>query len=211
MRIIKIITIAGIALLTSFCSSTDNDSIIENEIQETSNIVLTEDEINDLQFIIEEEKLARDVYLNSYNIYGLKIFKNISTSEQSHMKSVENLLNKYNITNPISNEIGIFKNPNLQELYTQLTNQSSISLTEALIVGNTIEDLDIYDLGLNEGRTSKEDILAVYASLKCGSRNHLRNYYSQLINNNGSYSPQYINENLFNEIINSSNESCNNN
>ncbi|MDV7187579.1 DUF2202 domain-containing protein [Lutibacter sp. TH_r2] len=222
MKCLKVLPLLIIILFVSSCSSTDDINILNqestvepynNEDNATpTNALLTEEEINDLMYLREEEKLARDVYIYSYNKYGVNIFKNISESEQTHINSVLTLFNKYYLEDPISEDVvGVFKNSELQELYNQLVEKSDISLIEALVVGNTIEDLDIYDLELNEERTIKTDLLDVYESLKCGSRNHLRNYYSQLVSNNGTYSPEYISSDLFNTIINSSNEKCENN
>mgnify|MGYP000371167048 CR=1 FL=1 len=142
-------------------------------------IALTHEEIDDLLFLQEEEKLARDVYLYSYNKYNVQIFKNISNSEIQHMNNVLQLLNKYNLQDSASPNIGEFHNVTLQSVYNELIIQSDISLLEALKIGDKIEDLDIRDIGLNEARTSKLDILSLYSTLKCGSRNHLRNFNNQ--------------------------------
>lgn len=53
-----------------------------------------------LRFMIEEEKLARDVYLYLYEQWGTRIFSNIGASEQKHMDAVQNLMNNYNINLP---------------------------------------------------------------------------------------------------------------
>jgi len=224
MKSIKNLTLLLFILLILSCTSSDNDidindqAKIENQIFENNtatsthaNTVLTENERNDLLYLREEEKLARDVYLNSFNKYGLKIFSNIASSEETHMNTVLSLITKYKLEDSASDDIGVFNNLELQELYNQLIEKSNISLIEALIVGNTIEDLDIYDIELSEERATNTDLLNVYSSLKCGSRNHLRNYYNQLTKNNWNYSSQYISQELFNTIINTSNEKCNNN
>lgn len=204
MKKIILLVLALTSGVISSCSDNENDSgVLE--------VNLTQQEIADLNFLREEEKLARDVYLYSFNLYGLQIFKNISNSEQMHMNSVLELLNKYNLKDPASEKIGEFNNADLQELYNNLTQKSSISMIEALVVGNIIEDLDIKDIALNEERTIKTDILDVYGSLKCGSRNHLRNYYAQLIQNGGFYVPLYISASEFEAIVTTSNEQCNNN
>lgn len=195
-----------ITIFTVGCTNDSND-LSENEIDLT--LTLTEDEVSDLLFLREEEKLARDVYLYSYNKYGQQIFKNISDSESKHMNSVLELLNKYNIEDPVLDEVGKFKDEHLQEIYDALIEKSEVSLIEALLVGNTIEDLDIYDISKNEERTDREDILTVYNSLKCGSRNHLRSFNSLVLNNDVIYTVQYITDTEFNEIINSSKEQCN--
>ena len=209
MRSLILFVFISTFLVISSCSNDDSE-INEDEISVNST-TLSDDEIADLYFLREEEKLARDVYLYSYNIYNLQIFKNISNSEQSHMDNVLKLLISYNLEDSASNVIGEFNNPELQEIYNNLIQQSSISIIEALTVGNVIEDLDINDLLSNEERTTKTDLLLMYGSLRCGSRNHLRNYYSQLVQEGGTYTPIYITSNDFEEIINSENEKCSSN
>ncbi len=189
-------------LMFSSCSK-DNDN--------QSSIPLTQAEIDDLKFLREEEKLARDVYLFSYNKYQVSIFNNISQSEQKHMNSVLNLMNKYGIPDSASTEIGVFNNTDLQQLYTALTTQANISLIEALKVGATIEDLDINDIDDFISNTNKSDILNVYDNLTCGSKNHIRSYTSQLSSNGETYIPQFISNEYYITILNESNGGCGNN
>lgn len=202
MKKIILVTVTIFFTLVSSCLSDDND-LYEFKI------ALTHEEIDDLLFLREEEKLARDVYLYSYNKYNVQIFKNISNSEIQHMNNVLQLLNKYNLQDSASPNIGEFHNVTLQSVYNELIIQSDISLLEALKVGDKIEDLDIRDIGLNEARTSKLDILSLYSTLKCGSRNHLRNFNNQVLQNNGFYIPEFISQEEFNDIISTSNKKCN--
>ncbi len=190
------------AILLSNCSNeSNNDSLIP----------LSQAEINDLKFLREEEKLARDVYSYSYKKYQLIIFDNISQSEQRHMNSVLNLMNKYGIPDSASTEIGVFNNPDLQKLYDSLTKQADISSVEALKAGATIEDLDINDIDNFTANTSKPDLLNVYGNLNCGSKNHIRAFTNQLEINDTTYVPQYISIEEYNVILNSSNGGCGNN
>ena len=190
------------AILLSNCSNESNNEAL---------VPLSQAEINDLKFLREEEKLARDVYLYSYDKYQLMIFDNISQSEQRHMNSVLNLLNKYGIPDSASTEIGVFNNPDLQKLYTSLTKQADISSVEALKAGATIEDLDINDIDHFTANTTKLDLLNVYGNLNCGSKNHIRAFTNWLENNDVTYVPQYISIEEYNVILSSSNGGCGNN
>ena len=171
---------------------------------------LTQAEINDLKFLREEEKLARDVYLYSYDKYQLMIFDNISQSEQRHMNSVLNLLNKYGIPDSAASEKGVFNNPDLQKFYNSLTKQADISSVEALKAGATIEDLDINDIDDFTANTTKPDLLNVYENLNCGSKNHIRAFTRWLENEEVTYAPQYISVEEYNVILSSSNGGCGN-
>lgn len=199
----KMVFVAFItAIMLSNCSNdSNNDSLIP----------LSQAEINDLKFLREEEKLARDVYLYAFNKHQAVIFKNISQSEQTHMNSVLNLMNKYGIPDSASTEIGVFNNPDLQTLYNSLTKQADISLIEALKAGATIEDLDINDIDDFTANTTKPDLLNVYGNLNCGSKNHIRAFTSQLEINGATYVPQFISLEEYNVILNSPSGGCGNN
>lgn len=211
-NIFLVIVILSSLIITS-CSNDEIDAVTATGINDetATQISLTTNELDDLLFLREEEKLARDVYLFSFEKYNMQIFKNISNSEVQHMSNVLQLLNTYNIDDPASTEIGVFNNSVLQTIYNELIEQSSISLIEALKVGDKIEDLDIRDLALNELRTDKSDLLSLYGSLKCGSRNHLRSFHSQVLQNNGEYMPEFISQEYFDSIVTTSNEKCGSN
>ena len=168
---------------------------------------LTQAEIDGLVLMREEEKLARDVYLHFADTYSLRVFGNIARSEARHMEAVKVLLDRYGIEDPVKDDTrGVFTDSHLADLYAQLTATGGASLLDALVVGATIEDLDIKDLMDLSENLDKEDILFAYGNLTRGSRNHLRAYYSQIVSNSGSYQPQYISQELFNEIIASAHE-----
>lgn len=136
-------------------------------------------EAADLQFMREEEKLAHDVYAALYAKWQTPVFLNIQKSEATHTASVKTLLDRYGISDPISNtKPGEFTNPEFATLYRQLVDEGSHSLAAALAVGRKIEELDIKDLNERIARTQNPDILRVYGNLKRGSENHLRAFSS---------------------------------
>ncbi len=181
------------------CSDSDTEDVV---------VALDQVEIDDLKFLREEEKLARDVYLYSYDKYNLNVFSNISNSEQTHMDKVLSLLTKYGIADPASTERGVFNNAVLQDLYDQLTQKADSSLVDALTVGAIIEDLDISDIDDFFVNTTKSDLLEMYSNLLCGSRNHMRSYSSQLTANGATYQVQFITEEEYATIMNQANEKC---
>ena len=61
---------------------------------------LTQEEKDGLLYMVEEEKLAHDVYTKLYEKWGLQIFKNIADSESTHVNAVRLLLDKYGLTDP---------------------------------------------------------------------------------------------------------------
>jgi len=185
-----------------------SDFINANEfIENIEKSDLSDEEISGLVLMREEEKLARDVYLKLYEIWGSRIFYNVAESEQTHTNAVKVLLDRYNIEDPVKDDsIGVFTSQELLKLYEDLVSDGSSSLLNALIVGATIEDLDIKDLNDLLEKTDNEDITIIYNTLVRGSRNHLRAYVKQINYNGGSYSPKYISQEEFNTIISSPQE-----
>lgn len=81
--------------------------------------------------------------------------------------------------------------------------KGSASLVDALIVGATIEDLDIFDLQKFLAQTDNEDITAVYENLLRGSRNHMRAFTYHLSLNDETYAAQFITQEELDAIITS--------
>jgi len=179
-----------------------NISYLRSEIMSYPKGNLTPVEKEDLIHMIQEEKLAHDVYTTLYEKWKLPIFQNIARSESTHMAAVAMLLQKYNLTNPVANmSVGQFANSTFTELYNKLVEEGSKNITSALKVGALIEDLDIYDLQKCINQTDKPDIKLVYSNLMKGSRNHLRAFVSMLEKYNATYTPHYISQQEFEKII----------
>ncbi|ASV31723.1 hypothetical protein CJ263_16705 [Maribacter cobaltidurans] len=124
-------------LAATSCDKDENNSVIDNSLSKT--------EENALTFMIEEEKLALDTYTYLGELWGINQFLNIQKSEQSHVKAVSNLIERYDLTYTMLPE-GEFINEELQGLYNKFVVDGSKSQLNALIIGATIEDLDIVDL-----------------------------------------------------------------
>lgn len=164
---------------------------------------LSDAEINSLIFMREEEKLARDVYLALYDLWGLQLFNNIANSEQTHTDAVANLLEKFDIPDPTdTSPAGKFVNPDLQGLYDELTQIGAKSLGDALKVGAAIEEIDILDLQEALEIIEEESIRQVYENLQSGSENHLRAFTATFERQTGEvYQPQYLSQDAYDEIV----------
>ncbi len=166
-----------------------------------------------LAFMREEEKMARDVYLMFNQQYGVNIFTNIADSEQTHMDSVLNLMNVYDIPDSSTGVVGTFNNTDLQNLYDILIDMGSAGLSEAYLASALIEETDIRDLEIFMQNITAEDIINTYDNLLCGSRNHMRSFVSQYENLTGEeYEVQIPEmEEVVEQILNSDNEQCGSN
>jgi hypothetical protein len=168
---------------------------------------LDETEKEGLLLMREEEKLARDVYLNLYEKWNLKTFYNIAQSEKTHMEAIRILLDRYDIKDPVDEDImGVFESEKLQGLYNELVAQGGESLEQALKVSALIEELDIYDLKELLSKTDNDDIKIVYLNLLKGSRNHLRSFDRQLDRNGFSYEVNFLSQKEYDSIASSDQE-----
>jgi len=180
-RIIGLFTSLLLLLLIAGCNSDNSlstdeqDSLLKYGDGNAGSYDLSQEEIDGLIHMRIEEKLARDVYTVFGNLYNYRVFQNISISEQNHMNAIKRLLVKYNIEDPIvSDEIGVFPDPQFQQLYDQYITQGNVSLREALLVGVSIEELDISDLENQlTNVVDNPDIVRVYQNLKAASEKHL--------------------------------------
>lgn len=225
-KIIKITTILSISLAAIACNGNPAQaqvpqdlpqaSVIRNDVSsnvETTtaskysivNSSLSDEEVAGLLFMREEEKLAHDLYVSFFEMWGLPIFQNIASSEQTHMDSVAFLLEKYGIPDPAAdNPSGIFSDPALQALYDQLLAQGRLSISDALKTGAAVEEIDILDLRERSLQTQLVNVLQVYNALETGSRNHLRAFVSVLEKQTGEdYAPGYLTPEDYLQIISS--------
>jgi hypothetical protein len=137
-----------------------------------------------------------------YDLWKLRVFDNISKSETQHTESVLNLINLFDLEDPALPEVGKFSDEELQTLYDKLIDQGKESVTAGLLVGATIEEVDILDLEERIYDGMNENIKKVYENLEKGSEAHLRAFVRQLAAHGHVYSPQYLTQEQFDEIIN---------
>lgn len=170
-----------------------------------STTTLTTQEKEDLTFMREEEKLARDVYLTLHDIWGTPVFASIATSEQQHMDAILALLNTYKLPDPtVGKLVGEFMNVELQALYDALIARGKTSALEALLVGGVIEETDIEDLNAAMATSRLSNIDQVYQNLLNGSYNHLRAFASNIESLTGqSYVAQVVSQEVVDSVLGS--------
>ncbi|MGB5281752.1 MAG: DUF2202 domain-containing protein, partial [Arenicellales bacterium] len=171
-----------------------------------------------LEFMCQEEKLARDVYITLGMRYPEAIvFGNIVESEQRHTEAATDMFVKYGFPDPsTNNNVGVFTSETYGEYFTDTYNylitEGANSELDAFYVGALIEELDMHDIlfcpeeiiALNDdindasdcGKvyTDKEDIITLYGNLLEASENHLRAYVKNIetVIGEGNYEAQYL-------------------
>jgi hypothetical protein len=157
----------------------DEHGIVPLNTEEASNNKTTADE---LAYLIEEEKLAHDVYQAMYEKWGVRIFNNIQSSETMHQSMVLAVMQSRDLSDPRKSEVGQFTNQDLQALYDRLIAQGNQSVAEAYKAGVIVEETDIADLKKTlEALDAKDtDVKDVLENLLHASENHLRAFSRQL-------------------------------
>jgi hypothetical protein len=190
-------------------------------------VVVDYNEQTHLAFMREEEKLARDVYIRLSTMYpDHPIFGNIDDSEQKHTEAVRDMLVKYGLDDPNTNDnVGVYTGEGygwyFTEKFHELIERASISELEALYVGAFIEELDMMDINqcprvivetdndINDvtecGRvyTDNADIDNLYASLLDGSDSHLEAYVRNIERyiGKGNYQAQVLPQAQVDDIL----------
>ena len=170
---------AAQASQTNIKGSLADHGITPLSTAEASNKQSTADE---LAYLIEEEKLAHDVYQAMSDRWGLRVFDNIKNSETTHQSLVWSVMQNRGLPDPRTAQAGTFHNQDLQNLYDRLIAQGKQSQTEAYKAGVTIEETDIADLKETLANLDPQDtdVKAVLENLLNGSENHLRAFSRQV-------------------------------
>ena len=207
---VKILMLSLLAILLVFTASVAVSLVqasAPSEAITTTNttLPLSPEEEATLLAMRVEEKLAHDVYVTLYDLWNMPIFLNISQSESRHTASIAKLLSAYNIPDPVDDsQIGVFEDPEIKKLYTDLTAQGSVSLADAYVVGATIEEMDIIDLEEALAETDNADLEQVYSNLKNGSIHHLSAFSRAIENQTGTdYIPRLMTTEEYNQLTSS--------
>ncbi len=181
----------GIRVLTPRSRSQNADGTCNLTEDALAAVPLTEAETASVLYMREEEKVARDVYMAMYNLWGNTVFTNIARSEQNHMDAIKKVIDAQGLADPIQ-DAGIFSNADLQALYDTLVLQGSASELEALKVGALIEEVDIEDLQNAIAEAENENLISIYTSLMNGSENHLRAFVRRIELYGETYTAQHL-------------------
>jgi hypothetical protein len=161
-KIISVMVIAGITILGSGLPAYSAVPYTSAALQSR------------LKYMVEEEKLARDVYTVLAKTAAYPKFKNIANAEQFHLDQMSIVLANYGLWNAtLKRGPGVFYNKELSALYKTLVAKGKLSDLDAIEVGIIIEEKDIADLTAMEKLITQEDIQFVVNYLKAGSQNHL--------------------------------------
>ena len=146
-------------------------------------MALTTQQADDLVYLMEEEKVARDAYEALDVLYPGQAFASIKGSEQSHMDAVWAKVVKYGLADRVADLSvrGVFENEDLQHEYDKLIAKGSLSLKDGLEVGVIIEEMDIVDI-IKFMQDTAPDVARVMNNILDGSYSHLDSFNAGLAN-----------------------------
>lgn len=172
MKKTQIIVVVLFSAISVSCQTNREELSVSSE--------LTNQEIAEMKFMLEEEKVAYDVYNLLDEKWGLRVFGNIKQSESRHMDAMKSLLERNDISYQLKDEAGKFYNEELQKMYDDLVAKGTKSKVDALEVGKMVEEKDIADLKEAIEQTKDEYTKGVYQNLLDASYKHLNAFNRNL-------------------------------
>ena len=128
--------------------------------------------IANLKYILEEEKLAYDVYAYYFAKGGMPKYKDIQGAELQHMNMVRAGMKAYGIkdTTP-SLKAGVYHYKDLTAIYKKLT--AVIDKKSPYLTGVNVEIDDIKKIDAMLPETTEADLTALLKNLKSQSNMHI--------------------------------------
>lgn len=164
------------AMIMMSCSK--NDDLVNPEYTQANDgdtKSLTIAEQNDLLYMIEKEKMMRNIYKTMFQEYNVELFQSIYQAKESHLSLLSSKIDKYDVHNPLvysaENE---FENSSLQLVYDDFLAKKLIYEIEAL---NFVKNMEERHINYVETTVSQvdgnDDIVSVYNVILLGSQAHL--------------------------------------
>lgn len=204
--VLSLFIVTGVFVFQGTAQAAGHDDHLEVLLKGMPVGVLADEEERAILYLREEEKLARDLYTAFYDKWNIRTFSQISLSEQNHMDSMKLLVDRYGLEDPVLSEPGKFSDEKLQQIFDDLLARGLTSRGESLKVAAMVEDMDIMDFRVEQKKTGKPDLLAIYENLERGSRNHLRAFGRQLSKENIRYEATFLTQEEIDSIMASPNE-----
>ncbi len=167
---------------------------------------ISENEKAGILLMREEEKMARDIYQSLNEKWDQVPFSHISESEIYHMSKMKLLIDKFQLTDPVTkneDKRGAFENASLKKLYDELLSSGNTSMEAAFRAGARVEEVDIRDLKTELAKSGNADIKSTYVYLIQASEHHLNAFVQNLKRMGITYTPVVLTNLEFDVIVNS--------
>ncbi len=158
----------------------------------TAPLVLSDAARAALQFQVDEERMAGELYLALGEKHAARPFRNIPRAEARHRELLQNLAARAGLPAPAVTATGCYETAVIQARYDALLERGQASLIDALRVGALVEEQDIADLRALAATTDHPEMLAAIAALQRGSQHHLRAFVRNLRARGVDYEAQVL-------------------
>ncbi|QEN03178.1 DUF2202 domain-containing protein [Thiospirochaeta perfilievii] len=136
---------------------------------------ISQQEEDGLIWLLESTKLSKDIYNDLHEIWNIQLFSSIELVEDRDYKSIEKLLDKYLIKNPIKSiKKGEYSSPYISKLYSDFSQKYDDSEYEALRIAATLEDLMISDINDLLETSTNEEFINLFTTLRYSAISHIR-------------------------------------
>ncbi|MDF0591259.1 DUF2202 domain-containing protein [Candidatus Methanocrinis natronophilus] len=156
-------------------------------------------EVEGMAFILEEERMARDLYLEFYKTTRLAVFHDVAVSEEIHIASILTLMERRGLPAP-PEAPGVYADEALQRMYEELL-AAAESPEAALRAAAQVEEASVHDLSTEIEGTLEPDLISVYGGLMVGSQKHLRTFVRALEDRGEEYIPTILSQEEFDRIV----------
>lgn len=164
---------------------------------------LTADEIEFLFAMREDEKVAIDLYTAFATQYPTATqFSRIAAAEATHIAVAETVLGYYEVTYPALGAAGVFADAERQAQYQELLAKAT-TLQAAFEAMATLEEENIAAYKAVEANITNANLKLIVSNMIKASSNHLKAAVRQLTALGVTYTPAYLDQATFYNIINS--------
>ncbi len=151
------------------------------------------------------EMVATDVMLHFYQTYNYQVFETMRNIEHWQANLLKLKINYYDLQDPLGSEHtpGVFEDENAQVLYDTLIEEGSADGMAAVKVALKIQESSLFGYNNLIMNIESDHLYCSFLNLNRVSRNNIRTLYGVLQESwNEEYTPEYISQEYFDEIIN---------
>ena len=174
------------SILISAAFALHSQSLIGSQLKSKEAIVL---------YLIEQEKLAHDLYRVLDTMWVTDVFNRVSNEELQHMAKLSAVACEFMIDVPVHfNEYpeGQFVDGRLRRLYTDLLLSANFSLEEAYLACANLEERKILDLKAALKQPNFDIETLTYKALLIGAEDNLKLFIRALLDVNTGYTPLWL-------------------
>lgn len=175
-----------LSMLINIAFALSAQSLIGNKVKSKEAVLV---------YLVEQEKLARDVYSTLDTFWVTDVFNRLAHQELQHIGKLSTVAAELAIYVPNHfNEypLGQFNNPEFRILYKEILENANFSLEDAYRVCANLEERKMMDLkaALKEPNFEMENL--TYKSLLLGSEENFKIFVQALIEMNSYYTPIWL-------------------